>query len=88
MSHCASSAYKLISGSYFSGGLFGENFVVKQILPLLRNVVRSCVDASYVNKPEPMQNWSALALMDCLTTLDGLVAVLSREVVVKELIEV
>ncbi|KAM7463204.1 hypothetical protein LguiA_031325 [Lonicera macranthoides] len=69
------------------GGLFGENFVVKQILPLLRNVFHSCVDASYVNKPEPMQNWSALALMDCLKTLDGLVAVLSREVVVKELIE-
>lgn len=61
---------------------------MKQILPLLRNVIHSCVDASYVNKPEPMQNWSALALMDCLTTLDGLVAVLSREVVVKELIEV
>uniref|UniRef100_A0A5B6YV66 Putative inactive serine/threonine-protein kinase lvsG n=1 Tax=Davidia involucrata TaxID=16924 RepID=A0A5B6YV66_DAVIN len=69
------------------GGLFGENFVVRQILPLLRNVVRSCIDVSYVNKPEPMQSWSALALIDCLMTLDGLVAVLPREVVVKELIE-
>uniref|UniRef100_A0A5B6YUH3 Putative inactive serine/threonine-protein kinase lvsG n=1 Tax=Davidia involucrata TaxID=16924 RepID=A0A5B6YUH3_DAVIN len=34
-----------------------------------------------------MQSWSALALIDCLMTLDGLVAVLPREVVVKELIE-
>ncbi|KAK2969647.1 hypothetical protein RJ640_025824, partial [Escallonia rubra] len=68
------------------GGLFGESFVVKQLLPLLRNVVRSCVDAS-VNKPEPVQSWSALALTDCLMTLNGLTAVLPKEVVVKELIE-
>ncbi|KAL7197332.1 hypothetical protein ACSBR2_019972 [Camellia fascicularis] len=46
------------------GGLLEENFVVRQILPLLRNVVNSCVDASYMTKPEPMQIWSSLALND------------------------
>lgn len=69
------------------GGLFGENFVVKQVLPLLRNIVSSCIDVSHVNKSEPVQSWGALALMDCLRTLDGLVAVLRKEVVVKELVE-
>ncbi|XAR49747.1 hypothetical protein NMG60_11033036 [Bertholletia excelsa] len=69
------------------GSLLGENFVIQQILPLLRNVVHSCIDASYVNKPEPMQSWSSLALIDCLMTLDGLVTFLPREAVVKELIE-
>ncbi|XP_052207583.1 protein GFS12 [Diospyros lotus] len=69
------------------GGLLGEDFVVRQILPLLRNVVHSCIDASYMHKPEPMQSWSSLALIDCLMTLDGLVAVLPKEVVIKELIE-
>ncbi|KAI3687414.1 hypothetical protein L1987_81110 [Smallanthus sonchifolius] len=69
------------------GGLLGETFIVKQILPLLKNVVRSCIEASNVNRPEPMQSWSALALMDCLMTLDGIVELLSNEVVVKELIE-
>ncbi|XP_076903267.1 protein GFS12-like [Bidens hawaiensis] len=69
------------------GGLLGETFIVKQILPLLKNVVRSCIDASKVSRPEPMQSWSALALMDCLMTLDGIVEFLSNEVVVKELIE-
>ncbi|KAL7225160.1 hypothetical protein ACSBR1_020526 [Camellia fascicularis] len=61
------------------GGLLEENFVVRQILPLLRNVVNSCVDASYMTKPEPMQIWSSLALNDI-----GL----PMEVVIKELIEV
>ncbi|KAD4385173.1 hypothetical protein E3N88_25341 [Mikania micrantha] len=69
------------------GGLLGETFIVKQILPLLKNVVRSCIDASNVSRPEPMQSWSALALMDCLMTLDGMLELLSNEVVVKELIE-
>ncbi|KAF5954535.1 hypothetical protein HYC85_007391 [Camellia sinensis] len=40
-----------------------------------------------MTKPEPMQIWSSLALMDCLMTLDGLLAVLPTEVVLKELIE-
>lgn len=69
------------------GGLLGEHFVVRQILPLLKNVARSCINISYMNKPEPVQSWSALALIDCLMALDGLVAFLPRDVVVKELIE-
>ncbi|KAJ6718441.1 hypothetical protein OIU79_006354 [Salix purpurea] len=69
------------------GGLFGETFIVRQLLPLLKQVARSCVNVSNTTKPEPIQSWSALALLDCLTTLDGLVALLPREVVVKELFE-
>ncbi|KAL0367846.1 UNVERIFIED_CONTAM: protein GFS12 [Sesamum radiatum] len=69
------------------GGLFGEKFVVKQILPLLNNVIHSCISTSHVNKPEPMQSWGSLALIDCLTALDGLVSVLTTETIVKELIE-
>ncbi|KAL4579209.1 hypothetical protein LXL04_015347 [Taraxacum kok-saghyz] len=66
------------------GGVFGESFIVKQIIPLLKNVIRSCMD---VSRPEPMQSWSGLALMDCLMTLDGILELLPNEVVVKELIE-
>ncbi|GFP81243.1 pentatricopeptide repeat-containing protein at3g06430 chloroplastic [Phtheirospermum japonicum] len=69
------------------GGLFGENFVMKQILPLLRKVIHSCICTSHVNKPEPMQCWGSLALIDCLTALDGLVPVLNTVTIVKELIE-
>ncbi|XP_071701722.1 protein GFS12 isoform X2 [Rutidosis leptorrhynchoides] len=69
------------------GGLFGETFIVKHVLPLLKNVVRACVDVSNVSRPEPMQSWSSLALMDCLMTLDGIVEFLPNHVVVKELIE-
>ena len=61
---------------------------MSDILPLLRNVVHSCIDASYMTKPEPMQSWSYLALIDCLMTLDGLLVVLPTDVVIKELIEV
>ncbi|CAK9328893.1 unnamed protein product [Citrullus colocynthis] len=69
------------------GGLFGDTFIVKQMLPLLKNVVRCCIKFSSLSKPEPMQSWSSLALIDCFTTLDGLVAYLPGEVVLKELIE-
>ncbi|XP_060173979.1 protein GFS12 isoform X2 [Lycium barbarum] len=69
------------------GSLFGENFIVKQILPLLRIVILSCIDNSFANKNETAQSWSALALIDCLMTLDGLTASLTREVLVKELVE-
>ncbi|KAF9674335.1 hypothetical protein SADUNF_Sadunf10G0116600 [Salix dunnii] len=69
------------------GGLFGETFIIRQLLPLLKQVARSCVNVSNTTKPEPIQSWSALALIDCLTTLDGLVALLPREVVVKEVFE-
>lgn len=61
---------------------------MRQILPLLKNVVCSCVEVSNVNKPEPMQSWSSLALIDCLMTLDSISAILPKEVVVRELIEV
>lgn len=69
------------------GGIFGESFIVKQMLPLLKNVVRSFIDVSFVNKPDPVQSWSSLALIDCMMTLDGLVAFLTEEVIVKELLE-
>ncbi|VFQ76966.1 unnamed protein product [Cuscuta campestris] len=69
------------------GCLIGENFIVKQLLPLLRNVIHRCIDNSHVNKAEPIQSWSALALMDCLTTLDGLISYLPKDLIVKELNE-
>ncbi|KAJ1423857.1 WD40/YVTN repeat-like-containing domain superfamily [Sesbania bispinosa] len=69
------------------GGVFGESFIVKQMLPLLKNVVRSFIDMSCMNKPDPVQSWSALALIDCMMTLDGLIAFLTEEVIVKELLE-
>ncbi|KAL3641861.1 hypothetical protein CASFOL_012676 [Castilleja foliolosa] len=69
------------------GALFGENFVVKQILPLLHKVIDSCICTLHVNKPEPMQSWGPLALIDCLTALDGLVPILTTVTIVKELIE-
>ena len=84
----ACSASKPLLYFDFSGGLLGETFVVKQLLPLLKHVVRSCIDVSSMKKPELVQSWSALALIDCLMTLDGLVAYLPREVVVKELVDV
>ncbi|KAK7270556.1 hypothetical protein RIF29_23782 [Crotalaria pallida] len=69
------------------GGIFGESFIVKQLLPLLKNVARSFIDVSCMNKSDPVQSWSNLALIDCLMTLDGLVAFLTEEVTVKELLE-
>ncbi|TQD83516.1 hypothetical protein C1H46_030897 [Malus baccata] len=69
------------------GGLLGENFIVRQMLPLLKHVFHSCIGVSRMNKPEPVHSWSAFALIDCLTTIDGLVAFLPREVVAKELVE-
>lgn len=72
----------------FSGGLLGDFFVVKQMLPLLKHMVHVCISVSCMNKPEPVQSWSSLALVDCLVTLDGLLALLPGDVVVKELIQV
>lgn len=69
------------------GVVLGDNFIVTQILPLLKNVVRFCIDVSSMNKPEPMQSWNSLALADCLVALDGLIAFLQQEVLVKELLE-
>ncbi|KAF3641023.1 putative signal recognition particle 19 kDa protein-like [Capsicum annuum] len=69
------------------GILFGEDFIVKQILPLLRIVILSCIDNAFANKHETAQSWSTLALIDTLMTLDGLTASLTKEVLVKELVE-
>ncbi|CAM8986013.1 unnamed protein product [Rhodiola kirilowii] len=69
------------------GGFFGENFIVKQILPLLKCVVTSCFNTSYKQITEPVQSWSSLALLDSLMCLDGLMGFLPRELIVKELIE-
>ncbi|KAK0573871.1 hypothetical protein LWI29_014892 [Acer saccharum] len=69
------------------GGLLGETCIVRQMLPLLKHVAHSCIDVLSMNKSEPVQSWSALSLIDCLMTLEGLVAFLPREVVIKELIE-
>ncbi|KAL9139902.1 hypothetical protein ABFS82_14G001000 [Erythranthe guttata] len=69
------------------GGLFGENFVMKQILPLLHSVIHSGICVSDVNKPEPIQSWGSLALIDCLTALDGLIPLMTTETIIKELIE-
>ncbi|KAI4335056.1 hypothetical protein L6164_013738 [Bauhinia variegata] len=69
------------------GGVYGESFIVKQMLPLLKNVVGSFIDLSCMNKPDPVQSWSALALIDCLMTLDGLGAFLPEDVLIKELVE-
>ncbi|XP_030496842.2 protein GFS12 isoform X1 [Cannabis sativa] len=69
------------------GSLLGETFIVRQMLPLLKLVVHSSISISNMEKPEPVQSWSALALIDCLMTITGLVVFLPKEVVTKELIE-
>lgn len=51
-------------------------------------MVHVCISVSCMNKPEPVQSWSGLALVDCLVALDGLLALLPGDVVVKELIQV
>lgn len=84
----SSSSSKLLQCFNFTGGLLGETFIVRQMLPLLKYVARSCLNVSFTNKSEPIQSWGTLCLIDCLMTVDGLVAFLPREVVVKELIEV
>ncbi|KAG2588470.1 hypothetical protein PVAP13_5NG345700 [Panicum virgatum] len=69
------------------GGLLGETFVVKQILPLLRNVILSCIDSSKMNKPEPQHSWNTFALVDSLSALEGLVSILPIKAVLKELLQ-
>ncbi|KAF8692497.1 hypothetical protein HU200_039595 [Digitaria exilis] len=69
------------------GGLLGETFVVKQILPLLRNVILSCIDLSKMSKPEPQHSWNSFALADGLSALEGLVSVLPVKAVLKELLQ-
>lgn len=70
------------------GGTFGENFIAKHLLPLLKGAIVYCTDPSQINKPEPQQSWNSLALIDCLSTLDGLILVLSVKSVLKEFIQV
>ncbi|PKA52692.1 hypothetical protein AXF42_Ash001673 [Apostasia shenzhenica] len=67
------------------GGVLGENFIVRQLLPLLRNIVFSCIEASHMNKPEPVRSWIALALIDSFAFLEGLVSLLSPELILREL---
>ncbi|XP_078161188.1 protein serine/threonine kinase isoform X4 [Carex rostrata] len=69
------------------GGTFGENFIAKHLLPLLKGAIVYCTDPSQINKPEPQQSWNSLALIDCLSTLDGLILVLSVKSVLKEFIQ-
>ncbi|KAL5564623.1 hypothetical protein UlMin_027787 [Ulmus minor] len=69
------------------GSLLGDTFVVRQMVPLLKLVIHSCVGVSSTKKPEPVQSWSVFALIDCLMTIDGLVSFLPNEVVFKELVE-
>jgi WD repeat-containing protein 81 len=73
---------------FIIGGLLGESFIVKQILPLLRNVILLCVDSSKVIKPEPQHSWNSFALIDGLSALEGLVSVLPVKAVLRELLEV
>ncbi|VAI88898.1 unnamed protein product [Triticum turgidum subsp. durum] len=70
------------------GGLLGESLFVKQILPLLRNVILFCIDSSKVTKPEPQQSWNSFALIDGLSALEGLVSVLPVKAVLRELLQV
>ncbi|XP_030468894.1 protein GFS12 [Syzygium oleosum] len=69
------------------GALLGDSFIVRHMLPLLKQVIHSCLNVSCMNKPEPLQSWSGLALVDCLVTLHGLVGFLPKDLVVKELIQ-
>ncbi|CAM0881116.1 unnamed protein product [Alopecurus aequalis] len=69
------------------GGLLGESFIVKQILPLLRNVILLCIDSSKVIKPEPQHSWNSFALIDGLSALEGLVSVLPIKAVLRELLQ-
>ena len=73
---------------FFIGGLLGESFIVKQILPLLRNVILLCIDSSKVIKPEPQHIWNSFALIDGLSALEGLVSVLPVKAVLRELLQV
>ena len=58
------------------------------MVPLLKHVVHTCIGVSNSKKSEPIQNWCALALIDCLMTIAGLVAFLPKEFVLKEFIQV
>ncbi|XP_010546931.1 PREDICTED: protein GFS12 isoform X2 [Tarenaya hassleriana] len=67
------------------GRLLGEKFIVNQMLPLLEHVARFSIDVSSMKKPEPVHSWCSLALTDCLTTLNGLLVLVSDELLIQEL---
>ncbi|RRT85215.1 hypothetical protein BHE74_00007375 [Ensete ventricosum] len=69
------------------GSLLGEAFISGQLLPLLRNIILSCINVSQINKPEPMRSWNVLTLIDSFSTLDGLITVMPKDVILKELIQ-
>ncbi|CAL9209100.1 unnamed protein product [Musa hybrid cultivar] len=69
------------------GSLLGEAFISGQLLPLLRNIILSCINVSQINKPEPMRSWNVLTLIDSFSTLDGLITVMPKEAILKELIQ-
>ncbi|KAG0487736.1 hypothetical protein HPP92_009831 [Vanilla planifolia] len=69
------------------GELLGENFIVRQLIPLARNIVIACTDASFMTKPEPIRSWVGLAIIDSFHFLDGLGSLLPPEVFLRELIQ-
>ncbi|KAL6621216.1 hypothetical protein ACP70R_033648 [Stipagrostis hirtigluma subsp. patula] len=69
------------------GGVLGESFIVKQILPLLKNVITSWMESSKISKPEPQHSWNSSALIDSLSALEGVVCVLPVQTVVRELLQ-
>ncbi|KAL6626248.1 hypothetical protein ACP70R_029974 [Stipagrostis hirtigluma subsp. patula] len=69
------------------GGVLGESFIVKQILPLLKNVITSWMESSKISKPEPQYSWNSSALIDSLSALEGVVCVLPVQTVVRELLQ-
>nr|XP_029118841.1 protein GFS12 isoform X3 [Elaeis guineensis] len=84
----ASAAAVLLIGSSEE---LGVPITVQQtILPLIHSFGKGlCTDGidALMNKPEPVQSWNALTLIDSFSTLDGLVLVLPVEIILKELIQ-
>ncbi|XP_078435452.1 protein serine/threonine kinase isoform X2 [Wolffia australiana] len=68
------------------GGLHGEDFIARHLLPILKNVVISCLDSSSVHKSEAVQSWKSFVLTDCFITLDGLAKFLDEDILLKEFI--
>ncbi|KAJ3692978.1 hypothetical protein LUZ60_012073 [Juncus effusus] len=69
------------------GVLFGENFILKHLVPVLKAIIMYCTSPSQINRPEPVQIWNSLTLINCFSTLDGLTSVLSVKALLKELFQ-
>ncbi|XP_042422238.1 protein GFS12-like isoform X1 [Zingiber officinale] len=69
------------------GSLLGEAFITRQLLPLLRNTISTCIDVVQSNRPEPMHGWALLAIIDSFFTLDGLLMAMHAELILKELVQ-